>query len=93
MNNPIRIAVDAMGGENSPLKVIRGIEIHYKNTNNIYYNIFGNKEIILPILNKTKIKDQAYKIIHTENSINDEDSPLTAAKKGKILVCGYQLKS
>ena len=83
MDKTINIAVDAMGGENSPLKVIRGIEIHYKNTNNIYYNIFGNKEIILPILNKTKIKDQAYKIIHTENSINDEDSPLTAAKKGK----------
>ena len=26
MNKPITIAVDAMGGENSPLKVIKGIE-------------------------------------------------------------------
>tara|TARA_B100001121_G_C18130005_1_gene362935 strand:+ start:39 stop:152 length:114 start_codon:yes stop_codon:yes gene_type:complete len=28
MINPIRIAVDAMGGENSPYKVIKAIEIH-----------------------------------------------------------------
>ena len=31
MNNPIKIAVDAMGGENSPKKVIKGIEIHSSN--------------------------------------------------------------
>ena len=30
MNNPIIIAVDAMGGDNSPNKVIEGISIHSK---------------------------------------------------------------
>ena len=49
MNNPIKIAVDAMGGENSPKKVIKGIEIHNKNSKNIFYNIFGNKKLIEPI--------------------------------------------
>ena len=43
MNNPINIAVDAMGGENSPYKVIKGIEIHSSNAKNVFYNIFGNK--------------------------------------------------
>ena len=37
MNNPIKIAVDAMGGEDSPNKVIKGIEIHSNNTNQIFY--------------------------------------------------------
>ena len=27
MNNPIKFAVDAMGGDNSPSKVIKGIEV------------------------------------------------------------------
>ena len=40
MNNPIKIAVDAMGGENSPGKIIKGIKIHSSQTKNIYYNIF-----------------------------------------------------
>ena len=43
MNNPIFVAVDAMGGDNSPNKVIKGIEIHNSTTENVYYNIFGNK--------------------------------------------------
>ena len=46
MNNPIVIAVDAMGGENAPKKVIEGISIHSKSTNNIKYKLFGDKNII-----------------------------------------------
>ena len=83
MNNPIKIAVDAMGGENSPYKVVKGIEIHFLKSKNIFYNIFGNKNKILPIIQKTKISNQNYKIIHTENIVEDTDSALSAAKKGK----------
>ena len=36
MNNFIKIAVDAMGGDNSPNKIIDGIEIHSKNKKNIF---------------------------------------------------------
>ena len=83
MNDPIKIAVDAMGGENSPNKVIKGIEIHNSKNSNIFYNIFGNEKIIEPIIKKTNLNDKNYKIFHTENLIKDEDSPLSAAKKGK----------
>ena len=83
MNNPIRIAVDAMGGENSPYKVIKGIENHFSSTSNVFYNIFGNKNIISPIIKKTNLSNQNFELFHTEKLINDEDSPLTAAKKGK----------
>mgnify|MGYP001392773732 CR=1 FL=1 len=83
MNNPIRIAVDAMGGEDSPYKVLKGIEIHNTTTQNIFYNIFGDKNSINPIIEKLNIPKNIFNIIHTENYIKDEDSPLTAAKKGK----------
>ena len=46
MNNPIKLAVDAMGGDNSPSKVIKGIEIHCQETDDIFYNIFGDKNLI-----------------------------------------------
>ena len=83
MNKPISIAVDAMGGENSPGKVVKGIEIHSLETSDIFYNIFGNENSIEPLLKKTKIPTNIYKIIHTENIIKDSDSALSAAKKGK----------
>ena len=83
MNNPIKIAVDAMGGENSPKKIIKGIKIHYKNSNNIFYNIFGNKILIDPLIKNEQLSEKNYKIFNTNNHIKDEDSPLSAAKKGK----------
>ena len=83
MKNLINIAVDAMGGENSPFKVIKGIEIHHKQTKEVFYNIFGDTKIIEPLLNKSEISKNAYKVTHTTNYIEDTDSPLSAAKKGK----------
>ena len=83
MINPIKIAVDAMGGDNSPKKTINGIKIHNSYSNNVFYNIFGNGNLIEPILKKSKISPDNYNIFHTDKFIKDSDSPLSAAKKGK----------
>ena len=83
MNNPIKIAVDAMGGENSPDKTIVGISHHLKNSDNSFYLIFGNEKLINPLIKKYKINSDKYKIIHTEKIIEDTDTALGAAKKGK----------
>ena len=32
MNKLIKVAVDAMGGDNAPQKIIDGIELHHKKT-------------------------------------------------------------
>ncbi len=83
MEKPIKIAVDAMGGDNSPLKIIQGIEIHNKTSPNVFYNLFGDQNIIDPLIKKSKLAKSSYKISHTDSSIKDTDSPLSAAKKGK----------
>jgi len=83
MNKPIVIAVDAMGGDNSPKKIIDGIELYHKKNKNIFYKLFGDKNLIEKALIKKKIDNQSYEIIHTEDNIRDEDSALTAAKRGK----------
>jgi len=83
MNNPITIAIDAMGGENSPNKVIKGISIHSENSNNINYKIFGDEILIKKNVEKYNIKTNKIEIIHTSNLVEDADSALSAAKKGK----------
>ncbi len=83
MEDQINIAVDAMGGENSPRKVIKGIEIHNSNSKNIFYNIFGDQKLLDPLLNDSSLPNNSYRVIHSINSIRDTDSPLSAAKKGK----------
>ena len=52
MKKLITIAVDAMGGDNSPKKIIDGIELHNKKSKNTFYKIFGDKNIIDPIIKK-----------------------------------------
>jgi glycerol-3-phosphate acyltransferase PlsX len=83
MNNPIIIAVDAMGGDNSPDKVIEGISLHLKSSKNIEYKIFGNKELILPLINKYNIPNKQYNLVHTDKIIEGKDTALAAAKRGK----------
>ena len=83
MNNPRIIAVDAMGGDNSPDKVIEGISLHLKSSKNIEYKIFGNKELILPLINKYNIPNKQYNLVHTDKIIEGKDTALAAAKRGK----------
>ncbi len=83
MTDHITIAIDAMGGENSPDKTIEGISQHLKNSDNLFYLIFGNEKLINPLIKKYKINSDKYKIIHTEKIIEDTDTALGAAKKGK----------
>ena len=83
MNNPIIIAVDAMGGDNSPKKIIDGIELYSKENKSIYYKLFGDKNLIQRSLINKKIDVDNYEIIHTDESIKGEDSALAAAKRGK----------
>ncbi len=83
MNNPIIIAIDAMGGDNSPDKVIEGISLHSKKSENVKYEIFGNKNQIIPLINKYKISSSRYNLVHTDKLIEGKDSALSGAKRGK----------
>ena len=78
----IKIAVDAMGGDNSPKKVIDGIILNHKSNKDIFFKIFGDEEKIVPLLQK-KIDKNFYEIIHTKNVVKSTDSPLEGAKRGK----------
>ena len=82
MEPKIKIAVDAMGGENSPKKIIDGILDNHKKNKEIIYNIFGDKELIEKYMPKN-YNIEIFNIFNTKNKILDTDSALSAAKKGK----------
>ena len=82
MSVKIKIAVDAMGGDGSPKKVIDGIIYNHQSNKNNFYKIFGDKNKISPLI-ENKINKDFYEIFHTENAIKSTDSPLEGAKRGK----------
>ena len=86
MTKLITIAIDAMGGDNSPDKTIQGLSIFLeknKNKKDFLINIFGDEKKINDKINHYKISSDFIKIIHTDSVVSDEETPLTAVKNSK----------
>tara|TARA_B100001094_G_scaffold17693_1_gene15272 strand:- start:285 stop:1289 length:1005 start_codon:yes stop_codon:yes gene_type:complete len=82
MSKTIKIAVDAMGGDGSPKKIIEGINLHFKNNKNTFYQIFGDKGQIENFITD-ELPSENFEIVHTEDVVKGTDSPLEGAKRGK----------
>ena len=72
-----------MGGENSPKKIVDGIELSLKESNENFFKLYGNKDKLNFLVNKKPEIKNYCEIIHCDNHIEDEESPLSAAKKSK----------
>ena len=86
MKQKISIAIDAMGGDNSPDKTIEGIKLFLdanKNKNDFILNIFGKEDLINQKINKFKIKSKFINVINSDKTVSDEETPLTAVKNSK----------
>ena len=83
MSEKVKIAIDAMGGENSPKKIIEGIEISLKTNNENFFYLFGKKDLLEKEITKKKLTKSCCEIIDTKDVILDNESPLVAVKKGK----------
>ena len=82
MNKEIKIAVDAMGGDGSPKKIIDGIIHHYQNNKDTFYQIFGDEGQIINFINN-KLSKNSFNVTDTKDVVKGTDSPLEGAKRGK----------
>ena len=83
MSDKVKIAIDAMGGEQSPKKIINGIEISLDSNEGNFFYLYGDENLIKKeISNKKKIISNC-EIINTKDVILDDESPLAAVKRGK----------
>jgi glycerol-3-phosphate acyltransferase PlsX len=71
-----------MGGDGSPKKVIDGIAHHYTSNKDTYYQIFGDQNKIIKLIN-SNLPNSSFEIIHTMDIVKGTDSPLEGAKRGK----------
>ncbi len=87
MSDSVKIAVDLMGGENSPEKNLEGINLFVKkntNKNDYYFYLYGDKNLIENKLKQFKyLNENNHKIFDTKIIVSDELSAMSAIKKGK----------
>ena len=86
MSKKISIAIDAMGGDNSPDKTIGGIKIFlekHKKIHDFVLNIFGEEQILKEKLQKLEFNTDQINIINSNTVVSDEETPMTAVKNSK----------
>ena len=85
MSGKIKIAIDAMGGENAPNKVIDGISKFIENNKSDDYKLllYGDANRIDKLLTNKKIERHDIEIINTQSIVSDDETPLTAIKNSK----------
>ena len=83
------IAIDAMGGENSPNKIVEGISLFLKEDKNIFFNIYGKEDLIKKSLEKFRnIGPDNYKIFNCETKLRTKTQLETPSKLEKTVACG-----
>ena len=83
MSNKVKIAIDAMGGENSPNKILEGIEISLKTTQDNFFYLYGKEDLLKDKIFRKKNISKFCEIINADDVILDDESPLAGAKKSK----------
>ena len=83
MTKKVKIAIDAMGGENSPKKIVDGIEISLKSNKDNFFYLYGNQDLLEKELSKKELLKKYCEIINAKDVILDDESPLAAAKRSK----------
>lgn len=75
----MRIAVDAMGGDNAPKAIVEGIMLAQQEFPNIEFLLYGKEsEIKKYVTNEKNIT-----IIHTDEKIESDDEPVRAIRRKK----------
>lgn len=93
------IALDAMGGDYAPISVIEGAHkalLQQQKTDTDFaleYLIFGNQEVLSPLINGIPDLKAISTIIHSELKVSSEDKPSYALRNSKNTSMGMAINA
>lgn len=86
MLDGIVLSIDAMGGDNAPDIVIKGVEYFLKHEGEgrrARFLLHGDETKLKPLLAKAPRTRERCEVCHTEKTVNMEDKPSQALRQGK----------
>ncbi|QOZ52860.1 phosphate acyltransferase PlsX [Bradyrhizobium sp. CCBAU 53338] len=83
MPSKVRIALDAMGGDDGAAVVIPGAAISLARHRDIEFLLVGDRARIEPELDRLPQLKSASKIIHTDVAVSGSDKPSQALRRGR----------
>lgn len=79
----MKLSLDAMGGDFGPRTALPGANTALMRKPDLEFEIFGEEEIVLPMLNEFPRLKEASNFHHCEISISMEDKPSQALRRGR----------
>ncbi|MBT3238811.1 MAG: phosphate acyltransferase PlsX [Rhodospirillaceae bacterium] len=83
MNTRLTLSVDAMGGDNAPEVVIEGIVLARDKLPQVDYLLYGNEQILKPLLDKHGTARKVCEIRHTDDVVSNDEKPGIALRSGR----------
>lgn len=79
----IKIAIDAMGGDKAPRVVIEGVAFSAVRHPDIFFLIYGQQEIVSPLIALHPCLTGRCELIHTEEMVAMDDKPAAILRRGQ----------
>jgi glycerol-3-phosphate acyltransferase PlsX len=83
MPQPVRISLDAMGGDHGPSVVVPGAALALERHPNIRFLMYGNERAIAPLVEREPRLKEAVEIRHTDVAVSMDDKPSQALRAGR----------
>ncbi len=83
MPKPVRIAIDAMGGDHGPSVVVPGAAIALERHPESKIVLVGDEASIAPFLNRHPGLKAATTVVHTDVAVRMDDKPSQALRQGR----------
>lgn len=77
----MKIVLDAFGGDNSPVEVIKGAVESLNKKENFKIVLVGNSSVICAELSKYEYEKNRIEVLNAESVITNEESPVEAVRK------------
>jgi glycerol-3-phosphate acyltransferase PlsX len=93
MDSLVKVAVDAMGGDNAPLELVKGTVEAVNESNELKCYLVGDEKAIKDELSKYTYDTARIEVVHAEEVITNDEAPVMAIrrKKNSSVVVGLNL--
>ncbi len=83
MNEFVRVAVDAMGGDNAPFEIIKGAVEAVNERKDIKVLLVGKEDVLNSNLSQYTYDKERLTVIHAEDTITNDEAPVMAIRRKK----------
>lgn len=83
MIQPLTIALDAMGGDNAPKVVVKGVALARIRHPQVRYLLFGDERRVAPLIRRKPKLRKIISLVHTDKVVPGDMKPSLALRQGR----------